>query len=63
MIHADSEPDKGAIPAAGRTYRGSIKPLNQESVAGVQFLLGNLTINQVRGAKMLMGIASVVNSE
>jgi len=63
MIHADSEPDEGAIPAAGRTYRGSIKPLNQESVAGVQFLLGNLTINQVRGAKMLMGIASVVNSE
>ncbi|MBK9991719.1 MAG: SGNH/GDSL hydrolase family protein [Verrucomicrobia bacterium] len=63
MLHADTEPDEGAIPADGRTYRGSIKPLNQESVAGVQFLLGNLTTHQVRGAKMLMGIASVVNSD
>lgn len=58
-----TEPDEGAIPTSGRTYRGSIKPLNQESVAGVQFLLGNLTTNQIRGAKMLMGIASVVNSD
>jgi lysophospholipase L1-like esterase len=51
------------IPAAGRTYRGSIKPYNQEAVTGVQFLLGNMTAAQIRGAKMLMGIASVVNAD
>ena len=59
----DAEPDEGAIPATGRTYRGSLKPLNQEPVAGVQFLLGNLTATQIRGARMLMGVASVPNSE
>ncbi len=58
----DAEPDEGAIPAAGRTYRGAIKPQNKEAVLGVQFLLGNLTKQQVRGAKMLMGIASPANS-
>jgi len=59
----DQEPLEGAIPAAGRTYRGSIKPVNDEAVAGIQFLLGNLTASQIRGAKMLMGIASVVNAD
>ncbi|MBK9991717.1 MAG: SGNH/GDSL hydrolase family protein [Verrucomicrobia bacterium] len=37
--------------------------MNKEAVAGIQFLLGNLTPNQIRGAKMLMGIASVVNDD
>lgn len=59
----DQEPLEGTIPATGRTYRGSIKPMNKEAVAGIQFLLGNLTQNQIRGAKMLMGIASVVNAD
>ena len=59
----DAEPDEGAIPAAGRTYRGAIKPQNKEAVLGVQFLLGNLTQQQVRGAKMLMGIASPANTD
>jgi len=59
----DQEPLEGTIPAAGRTYRGSIKPMNLEAVGGIQFLLGNLTTNQIRGAKMLMGLASVVNAD
>ncbi len=58
----DQEPLEGTIPAAGRTYRGSIKPVNSETVAGIQFLLGNLTHNQIRGARMIAGIASVVNT-
>jgi lysophospholipase L1-like esterase len=59
----DQEPLEGTIPAAGRTYRGSIKPMNLEAVAGIQFLLGNLTANQIRGAKMIVGLASVVNAD
>ena len=60
---SNAEPDEGAIPSAGRTYRGAFRPLNYEAVAGVQFLLGNLTGNDIRGAKMLMGISTNGNAE
>lgn len=58
-----AEPDEGAIPNDGRTYRGAVRPLNDEAVAGVQFLLGNMTGNQIRGAKMLMGISTNGNAD
>lgn len=59
----DAEPDEGAIPAAGRTYRGSFKPWNKEALAGIQLLLGNLSANPIRGAKMLVGLSRNGNSE
>lgn len=59
----DSEPDEGAIPSGGRTWRGAFKPWNKEEIKGIQLLLGNLTTSEVRGAKMLIGISSNGNSE
>lgn len=59
----DEEPDEGAVPASGRTYRGAFKAWNKEEIKGVQFLLGNLTQSEVRGAKMLIGISSNGNPD
>ena len=59
----NSEPDEGDIPDIGRTYRGAFKPWNEEEIKGIQMLLGNLTANEVRGAKMLIGISSDGNKE
>ena len=60
---SNAELDEGAIPNGGRTYRGSVRPLNEESVAGVQFLVGNLTRNPIHGAKLLVGISTNFNAE
>lgn len=60
---SNAEPDEGAIPSDGRTYRGSFRPLNKEAVVGVQFLLGNLTSKDIRGATMLIGISTNGNDE
>lgn len=61
MMQSD-EPAEGPIPESGRTYRGSFRLWNQENVTAIQFLLGNLNHETIRGAKMLVGISTNGNS-
>ena len=60
---SNKEPDEGDIPIGGRTYRGSVRPLNEESVVGVQLLVGNMTLSPISGAKLLVGISTNFNPE
>lgn len=58
----DEEPDEGPVPLEGRTYRGSFRLWNDESVTAIQFLMGNLSSQPVRGARMVVGISANGNS-